>query len=84
MAYLYILHSKTINKYYIGSTDSTPQERLKKHLTNHSGFTAKAKDWEIVYTEEFQSKTLAMRREKLIKSWKSRQQIEILIGINQQ
>ncbi|TXD92232.1 hypothetical protein ES724_14570 [Gillisia hiemivivida] len=41
--YLYILHSRQLNKYYVGHT-SNIEERLKSHLYNHLGFTSKAKD----------------------------------------
>ena len=44
MATTYILYSNEIDKYYIGSTNSDLKERLKKHLSNHKGFTAKTKD----------------------------------------
>ncbi len=47
MPYTYILHSQQIDKYYIGSTSASLEERLKKHLTNHSGFTGKVKDWKV-------------------------------------
>lgn len=50
MYYVYILYSKDLDRYYIGST-SDIQPRLTKHLSEHSGFTGKAKDWEIVWTE---------------------------------
>jgi putative endonuclease len=53
MAYIYILYSTTLNRYYIGHTTMLPEQRLQKHLTNHDGFTGKAKDWQIVYQEEF-------------------------------
>jgi putative endonuclease len=76
--YFYILYSASMDKYYIGHT-SELQERLRKHNTNHKGFTGKVNDWKIVYTEEFQSKTEAYQRERQIKGWKSRQKIEILI-----
>jgi len=80
MPFVYILYSSTLDKYYIGETSSPPAERLKKHLTNHSGFTAKAKDWKIVYTEQHQSETGAKKREAQIKAWKSREMITKLIG----
>ena len=79
MSYIYILFSATLNRYYIGHTTTTPQERLQKHLTNHDGFTAKAKDWVIVHQETFDSKNLALRRELAIKAKKSRTYIEKLI-----
>ena len=80
MAYVYILFSVSLNRYYIGHTTTTPLERLQKHLTNHDGFTAKAKDWTIVFQEPFHSKELALRRELAIKAKKSRAYIEKLIS----
>ncbi len=50
-----------------------------EHLSNHKGFTSKAKDWKIVYSEAFSSKELAHLREREIKKWKSRKKIERLI-----
>ncbi len=81
MHYFYILYSKNLDRYYIGSTSQTPEERLQKHLANHSGFTGKAKDWEIVYSESFSSKEEAGRRERQIKLWKSKTMIQKLIHL---
>ena len=53
--YVYILYSRYLGNYYIGST-SDVENRLKKHLSNHKGYTSKAKDWIVVYKEEFQTK----------------------------
>ncbi|MFN4257010.1 MAG: GIY-YIG nuclease family protein, partial [Saprospiraceae bacterium] len=39
-AYFYILHSQSLDRYYIGHTTTTPHERLQKHLADHRGFTA--------------------------------------------
>ena len=80
MPFTYILFSQTLDRFYIGSTELPPEERLKKHLTNHSGFTAKAKDWTIVYLEEFQTIKEAQGREAQFKKWKSKPMIEKLIG----
>jgi putative endonuclease len=68
----YILYSATLNKFYIGFTADAIEIRLEKHLSNHKGFTSKAKDWQIVYIEKFDTKAAAMQREKEIKSWKSK------------
>jgi putative endonuclease len=43
MFYFYILHSTQLDKFYIGHTTENLQERLRKHLSTHSGFTSKAK-----------------------------------------
>ena len=79
--FLYILFSDKLDGYYIGYSNNL-KERLKKHLTNHKGYTAKAKDWRIVYTEEFSSKSEAYARERKIKAWKSKIKIKELINSN--
>ena len=79
MAYLYILQSVHLGKYYIGSTNGAPSDRLKKHLANHNGFTAKAKDWIVVYTEFFDKLNDAKKREQQIKKWKSPIRVQQLI-----
>ena len=79
MPYTYILYSITIDKFYIGSTKLTPQIRLNRHLQNHKGFTAKAKDWVIVYTEMFDNLVNARKREMQIKNWKNHQRIKTLV-----
>ncbi len=77
--YVYILYSAQLNEYYIASTQDVSQ-RLEKHLQNHKGFTGKAKDWELKYTETFNARDEALRRELQIKKWKSRKLIEKLIN----
>ena len=58
----------------------TFEERLRRHLSAHKGFTARAKDWQIVYQELFTNKSVAITREKEIKKWKSKVKIEALIS----
>jgi putative endonuclease len=78
--YLYILFSDVCNCYYMGHTGDKLEERLRKHNSNHGGFTGKINDWKIVYTERFETKEMAYRREIEIKSWKSKHRIEQLTG----
>lgn len=75
----YILYSSVLNKFYIGHTCEPIEERLRKHLSSHRGFTSKAKDWKLVYTEQHLNKSIAYQRELAVKSWKSRIRIENLI-----
>ena len=77
--YFYILYSASLDKYYLGHTSDTLEERLRRHLSNHKGFTSKAKDWLVVYKEEFADKSQAYRRELEVKSWKSKKRIAELI-----
>ena len=64
---VYILFSGQLQKYYIGYTSKNVQDRLKEHLYNHKGFTAKAKDWNVIYKLERNSKSEAIMLERKIK-----------------
>ena len=79
MFYTYILYSKLRNKYYVGATGNL-DARLKKHNTNHPGFTGHTGDWKVVWTQIFLEKKDAANKESQIKSWKSRKLIERLIS----
>lgn len=79
--YFYILYSEFLDKYYIGHC-SDLKDRLKKHLTNHKGYTSHAKDWELAYSEMYSSKADAYRREREVKNWKKRSRIIKLIKSN--
>ena len=77
---VYILYSKTTDSYYVGYTSMNVEERLRRHLSTHAGFTGRAKDWQVVYCEDYQEKTKAILREQEIKHWKSRTKIIELIS----
>jgi predicted GIY-YIG superfamily endonuclease len=49
MAWLYILYSKGVSKYYVGITTESPESRLVKHKTKYyeKQYTSIADDWEI-------------------------------------
>ena len=77
---VYILYSKLKDRYYIGHSGDDLTQRLRKHNSNHKGFTGGVGDWIIVFTENYISKSDAYKRELEIKSWKSRKRVEKLIG----
>lgn len=80
MNYLYILYSRQLDRYYIGYCGMSVEERLAKHLSNHKGYTGRAKDWVICYTESYSTRQEACKRERELKSWKSRRRLEELIA----
>jgi putative endonuclease len=82
MYHLYILYSSSKDKYYVGCTGDDLLERLRRHNSNHKGFTGQTSDWQIAYFESFSEKSPAFRRELEIKAWKSRRRIEALISNN--
>ena len=80
MYYCYILFSVAYNSYYIGHTGDQLEERLRKHNSNHKGFTGKSHDWQFFYYEIYETKDEAYKREREIKGWKSKKMIESLIS----
>ena len=74
-----ILYSEKFGKFYIGHTCDEIAERLRKHNSNHKGFTGKVEDWQLVYLEQCKSKEEAIHREIEIKQWKSRKRIQALV-----
>ena len=72
-----------LDQYYVGHTCEELKERLRKHLSNHSGFTARSKDWELVYSEPYPDKSSAYRREREVKSWKSKKKLKEIIEKDQ-
>jgi putative endonuclease len=80
MYFIYILYSASANKYYVGHTDNL-ERRLFEHNNGMTRFTSNiASDWNIMYTETFESRTLAAKREREIKARKSRVYIQSLIA----
>ncbi len=47
----YILYSKRLDSFYIGYSGDVISKRLTKHHSEHKGYTARAKDWDIAFTE---------------------------------
>ena len=78
MFYVYIIYSKSANKYYVGSCQNIEQ-RIDDHLNSRSKYTKMAKDWELKYSESFTTRSESYRREMQIKKMKSRIYIEKLI-----
>ena len=79
MFYIYIIFSKSLNKYYVGSCQDI-KTRLDDHLNSRSKFTKTAKDWGLKYSEEYNTRSEAYQREMKIKKMKSRIYIEKLIN----
>jgi len=78
--YVYILFSKKLNRYYTGSTNLPPEDRLKQHNEgfNDNGFTTKGIPWVLFLSLECKSREQARNVEFHIKRMKSRKYIENL------
>ena len=79
--YVYILYSKKLDGYYVGSTEN-PESRLEQHNTSgfHT-FTSKYRPWSLAAVFLAGStRGEAMKMERFIKKQKSKQFIERLLG----
>ena len=65
---VYILHSTDLDRYYVGFTSMDLADRIRRHNTNHKGFTGRAQDWDVVYSTVISDKRKALKLEKKIKS----------------
>ena len=81
MAWLYILYSKGVSKYYVGITTESPECRLIKHKTKYyeNQYTSIADDWEIKLSILCLNINEARKMESYVKRMKSRKFIEKLI-----
>ena len=52
---------------YIGQTNDI-NRRLAEHRSGKSKWTKRGSSWELMYSEEYQSRSEAMKREKWLKS----------------
>lgn len=72
MFIVYVLYSAKYKKIYIGYS-SNIEARIQSHNSDkNSGWTKNFRPWSIIHTEEFQSKSDAMNREKQLKSARGR------------
>ncbi len=73
MAYVYIIYSEKVDKFYIGSCLDF-DTRIKQHNTHHfsTSFTSISDDWIEFYTVEVMDLTTARKIEKHLKQMKSR------------
>ncbi|KAF0142760.1 MAG: putative endonuclease containing a URI domain [Stygiobacter sp.] len=78
MYHTYILYSSSLDKYYVGYTQNL-ELRIERHNSSWGKFTSSGIPWKLVYSESFQTKSDAIKREVQIKKKKSRKYIHDLI-----
>ena len=75
---VYVLRSLKNDKRYVGYTSKMPAERLREHNAGSSSFTRRNGPFKMLHTEDFESKTDAIRREKFLKSGQGGKWLDIL------
>ncbi len=74
----YILQSSKDGRYYIGSTDNI-ENRLIKHNKGYSRYTKGKGPFNLIYREDFLTRSEARKREYYLKSLKSKIAIDNVI-----
>ena len=75
MYHVYIIESIEYKKFYTGFTDDL-QSRLRKHNSGSVRSTKAYKPYKIIYTERFEDKSSARKRELFLKSGQGRKWIK--------
>ncbi len=71
MFYVYLIQSEVDSSFYIGYT-SNLELRIKQHNNGESIYSRRKKPWKLVYSEEFENKTFALKREQFLKKQKNK------------
>jgi putative endonuclease len=67
MFYVYVLRSFSKNRAYIGHTANL-RSRLAKHNSGSVKSTKFCNDWILIYSEQFSTRSLAIKRERFFKT----------------
>jgi putative endonuclease len=76
--FVYILQSDKDGGYYVGSTNNL-EDRIKRHNQGRTKYTKPKRPWKLVYHEEYDERSSAVKRESEIKKQKKRAYIEDLV-----
>ena len=75
--YVYIIKSLSSGKYYKGySLD--PYKRLEQHNNKESRFTSYFTPWELINIQSYESKSEALKREKVLKKYSKEQVLSLV------
>ncbi|HET55014.1 MAG TPA: GIY-YIG nuclease family protein [Ignavibacteria bacterium] len=76
--FTYVIFSSKFDEIYIGHSNNA-EKRVIEHNAGLSRSTKRYIPWELVYKEEFTTRSAAMKREKELKSQKGREYIRKVI-----
>jgi len=78
MYYIYVIKSLSHDNRYVGSTDDIDR-RVKEHNKGKCRYTKGRMPWALVYKEDYDSRSEAMKREKFLKSGKGREFLDKMV-----
>jgi putative endonuclease len=80
MFFVYVLYSRSANKFYVGYTSNLESRLLSHNELGTKDWTKRYRPWELVYTESYQTKLSALKREKELKTGVGREFIRKMIN----
>lgn len=69
---VYVLKSEKNSKRYVGYTGKEVHDRLREHNTGSNKYTRQNSPFVVMYTEQYEEKIDATRRERFLKSGQGR------------
>jgi len=78
MFYVYLLQSDVDSTFYVGFTENLEQ-RLKQHNNGESKYTSRKIPWKLVYFENFETKSEALKRELFLKKQRNKEFYQRLV-----
>lgn len=79
MYHTYLLKSIKNGRYYTGSTRNL-EKRLAEHNAGKSPYDRLNQPFVLLYSESFETRTEAVRRERYLKTGKGREELELLVA----
>ena len=79
MFFVYVLWSESSSEPYVGHTDDLDR-RLGEHESGYNRATKHGENWRLVAHEKFKSRSLAIKRERFLKTGRGRDVIKKYIS----
>ncbi len=79
--FVYVL-TNTHGTLYIGATSNLPKRLVRHADTSHDSFAHRYNCDRLIYTEQFNSITDAIRREKQLKGWRRAKKVALIVKVN--
>jgi putative endonuclease len=76
---VYVLRSLKNKKRYVGFTKKEPELRLREHNLGSSRWTKSNGPFKLIYRELYNDKTIALKRERFLKSGQGRKFLDQII-----
>lgn len=72
MYFTYVLYSQKFDKIYVGISSDVEKRLIAHNDVRNVGWTKRFQPWSIIHVEEFDTKPLALTRERQLKTSRGR------------